>query len=158
MPSEKMRFIRQRMVNKQRTDIELTQLKTGIEAVFNENNIDNDCDTIARQLSPYRETVRESLGQGNYTEAVTILLEVLESLTYHFVKDEHYDYFDDMYSPDYVCQDMMKTVIDAIKSGNVPSTELQRLKGVLEKLKHTEAYEDYGVPYALNVWEKFKIL
>ena len=134
----------------------MTNGKNKIEAIFSERNIDEDCDTIARLLSPYREVVRELLIQGNYAKAVTILLEVLESLTYHFVEDEHYNYFDDMYSPDYVCQDMMKTIIDAIKNGNFPATELQRLKDELEKLKHTEAYEDYGVPYALHLWEKFE--
>ena len=151
-----MSYIRQRMKDKSRTDIELTPLKAEIETVFNKRNIDEDCDTIASLLSPYRKTVRESLSQGSYTEAVTILLEVLESLTYHFVGDEHYNYFDDMYSPDYVCQDMMEAIIDAVKSGNFPAEELQRLKDELEMLKHTEAYEDYGVPYALNIWEKFE--
>ena len=95
------------------------------------------------------------LSQGNFVKAVTVLLEVLESLTYHFVEDEHYDYFDDMYSPDYVCQNMMEKVINAIESGIFPDAELQRLKDGLEKLKHTEAYEDYGTRYALSVWEKF---
>ena len=146
------------MNNKPRTDIELTPLKVEIESVFSERNIDDDCDTIARLLSPYRKLVHESLNQGDYTEAVTTLLEILESLTYHFVKDEHYDYFDDTYSPDYVCQDMVKAIIDAIKRGNVPATELQRLKDGLEKLKHTEAYVDYGVPYALNILCKLKNL
>lgn len=61
-----------------------------------------------------------------------------------------------MYSPDSVCQDMVKAIIDAIKSGNVPTTELQRLKDGLEKLKHTEAYEDYGVPYVLHLYYKFE--
>ena len=61
MSSEKMRYIRQRMAEKPRTDIELTPLKAEIEAIFSERNIDEDCDTIARLLSPYRETVRESL-------------------------------------------------------------------------------------------------
>ena len=98
MPSEKMSYIRQRMEDKSRTDIELTPLKAEIEAVFNKRNIDEDCDTIASLLSPYRKMVRESLSQGNYADAVTILLEVLESLTYHFVEDEHYNYFADMYS------------------------------------------------------------
>ncbi|OUP35645.1 hypothetical protein [Bacteroides sp. An19] len=156
MPSEKMRYIRQRMETKQRKDIEPSPLKAEIEALFSESNIDEDCDTIARLLSPYRKMVRESLSQGNCAEAITILLEVLESLTYHFVEDEHYDYFDDMYSPDYVCQDMMDVIINAIKNGDFPATELQRLKDELEKLKHTEAYEDYGVPFALNIWEKFE--
>ncbi|OUO78732.1 hypothetical protein B5F71_07680 [Bacteroides sp. An269] len=151
-----MSYIRQRMKDKLRTDIELTPLKAEIEAVFSKRNIDEDLDTIANLLSPYRKTVCESISQGNYAEAVTVLLEVLESLTYHFVEDEHYNYFDDMYSPDYVCQDMMEAIIDSIKSGNFPAAELQRLKDELEKLKHTEAYEDYGVPFALNIWGKFQ--
>ena len=156
MPSEKMSYIRQRMEDKSRTDIELTPLKAEIETVFNKRNIDEDCDTIANLLSPYQKAVRESLSQGKYAEVVAILTEVLESLTYHFVEDEHYNYFDDMYSPDYVCQDMMEAVIDAIKGGNFPDVELQHLKDGLDKLKHTEAYEDYGTPYALNIWEKFQ--
>ncbi|WP_245546561.1 hypothetical protein [Phocaeicola salanitronis] len=143
------------MNNTSRTDIELTPLKAEIEAIFNESNIDDDCDTIASLLSPYQKAVRESLSQGNYAEAVTVLLEVLESLAYHFVGDEHYNYFDDMYSPDYVCQDMMEAIISSIKNGNFPDAELQRLKDGMEKLMHTETYEDYGVPYALDVWEKF---
>lgn len=144
------------MKDKLRTDIEVTPLKTEIEAIFSESNIDEDCDTIARLLSPYRKAIRESLNQGNYAEAVTNLLVVLESLTYHFVEDEHYNYFDDMYSPDYVCQDMMEAAINAIKCGNFSAEELKRLKEGLEKLKHMEAYEDYDVPFALNIWEKFE--
>lgn len=138
----KKRYIRQRMENKPRTDIELTPLKAEIESIFSKRNIDEDCYTIASLLSPYRKTVRELLNQNDYTIAVTILLEILESLTYYFVKDEHYDYFDDMYSHDYVCQDMMEAIISFIKSGNFPTEELQRLKDGLENLKHTEAYED----------------
>ena len=149
-----MSYIRQRMEDKSRTDIELTPLKAEIETIFNKRNINEDCDTIAGLLSPYRKMVRETISQGNYAEAVTILLEILEILTYHFVEDEHYDYFDDMYSPDYVCQGMMEAIINAVNRGNFPATELLRLKEELEKLKHTEAYEDYGVPYALDAWEK----
>ena len=50
MPSEKMRYIRQRMADNPRTDIELTPLKAEIEAIFSERNIDDDCDTIATLL------------------------------------------------------------------------------------------------------------
>lgn len=49
---------------------------------------------------------------------------------------------------------MMETVIDAVKNGNFPDVELQRLKDGIEKLERTEAYEDYGVPFALDVWER----
>ena len=39
MSSEKMRYIRQRMAEKPRTDIELTPLKAEIEAIFSESNV-----------------------------------------------------------------------------------------------------------------------
>ena len=135
-----MRHIHWRMEDKPRSDIEQAPLKAEVEAVFNKRNLDEDCDTIASLLGPYRKTIRESLSQSKYDEAVTILLEVLESLTYHFVEDEHYNYFDDMYSPDYVCQNMMENIIKVIKGGNFPDEELQRLKSGLEKLEQTEAY------------------
>ena len=138
------------------SSMNLNLLKSEIEAIFSKSNIDEDCDTIASLLSHYRKAVRESLKQSNYTDAVTILIEVFGSLTYHFVEDEHYNYFDDMYSPDYVCEEMMKAVISAIKSGKLPEEELKRLKEGLKKLKLTEAYKDYGAPYALYVWKKFE--
>ena len=56
MPSEKMRYIRRRMEDKPRTDIELTPLKDGIELVFNKLNIDEDCGTIAVCYCPIRKT------------------------------------------------------------------------------------------------------
>ena len=40
MPSEKMIYIRQRMADKPRTDIEQTPLKAEIEAVFSKQNLD----------------------------------------------------------------------------------------------------------------------
>ena len=40
-----------------RTDIELISLKTEIEAIFSEQNIDEDCDIIASLLSPYRKAI-----------------------------------------------------------------------------------------------------
>lgn len=138
------------------SSMNLNLLKSEIEAIFSKSNIDEDCDTIASLLSHYRKAVRESLKQSNYTDAVTILIEVFGSLTYHFVEDEHYTYFDDMYAPDYVCDDMMKAIIDAIKNGKLPEEELQRLREGLEKLKQTEAYRDFGAPYALYVWEEFE--
>ena len=98
-----------------------------IEAIFSECNIDEDCDTIARLLVPYRKSIQEALGKGEHATAVTVFLAILESLTRHFMEDEHYNYFDDMYSPDYVCQDMIEAIIDSAIGGNFPDEEMRRL-------------------------------
>ena len=156
MPSEKMRYILRRLEEKPRTDIELTPLKTEIEAVFNKRNLDQDCNTISSLLSPYEETLREYLNTGNYADAITLLFEVLESLTYHFVEDEHYAYFDDMYSPDYECDEMIEKLIKTIQDGKVPADELKRWEDGMERLVQTESYKEYGYPSALYLWEKHR--
>lgn len=55
MPSEKLKYIRQRVKDYEfvpRTDVELTPLKGELERNFVKGNIDNDCDKIARMLRP----------------------------------------------------------------------------------------------------------
>lgn len=91
MPSEKMKYIlRRARLQALRTDIPLSPLKKEIEEVFNPRNIDQDCDAIASLLSPYDDLVTEKMKEGKYREAFEIFLEILESLSYHFVKDEQY--------------------------------------------------------------------
>ena len=51
------------------------------------------------------------MSKGNHRKAFETFLEILESLSYHFVKDEHFCYFDDMYCPDYTCSDILKSII-----------------------------------------------
>lgn len=136
-------------------ETELTPLKAEIESIFNKRNIDEDCDAIARLLSPYQKVVRSCIRKGFYEDAVLVLLEILESLTNHFVKDEHYCYFDDMYSPDYICQEMLENIIKAINAGTFPDNCLKQLEEGMKRLEKTEAWEEYGIPYALYVWQKF---
>ena len=153
MPSEKWRYLSRRTGSPKRTDIDYTPLKAEIEAIFDRRNIDEDCSKIASLLEPYRYFVKSSLEKSNYEDAVLALLEVMESLTYHFVQDEHYCHFDDMYSPDYECQSMMEDIIEAIQSGTFTDAALQQLQTGIAKLEMTEAYRDYCTPYAITLWQ-----
>ena len=81
-----------------------------IESIFNPCNLDEDCSYIAHLLSPYEKLIVARMDAGDYTCAVTMFLEILETLTRHFVSDEHYTYFDDMYSPEYVCDGIMQAM------------------------------------------------
>lgn len=156
MPSEKMRYINRRMAawSAIRKDIEMTPLKEEIEKVFNPCNIDMDCNTIDDLLTPYKRQVKTLLDKGEADEAITIFLEILESLSYHFVKDEHYTYFDDMYCPDYTCNDMMRYFIEKINNGTIPDQAKQRLSAEIDKISKMEAYQDYGSPFCLSLWER----
>ena len=116
-----------------------------IESIFNLRYLDEDCGYIAVLLREYEIIISECMDRGNYSNAVTLLLAILDSLTRHFVADEHYTYFDDMYSPEYVCQSIIEKMDRKAEEGLFPVEEIIRLREGLEKVKETEAYREYGV-------------
>lgn len=95
------------------------------------------------------------MAEGNYRQAFDTFLEILEFLSYHFVEDEHFCYFDDMYSPDYTCSDILKSIIAQIKTGKVPADDVAFLDKGIAKIAAMEAYEEYGSPFCVIDWRKF---
>ena len=132
-----------------------TPLKREIESIFNLRNIDTDCDTIASLLCSFKEIINKDMVKGNYHQALDTFLEILESLSYHFVEDEHFCYFDDMYSPDYTCYDILKSIITQIKTGIVLAEDVNHLDKGIAKIAKMEAYEEYGSPFCVMDWRKF---
>ena len=71
-----------------------------------------------------------------------VSFQLLKSMVNHFVEDEHFCYFDDMYSPEYslqwIYEDIMKYDID------------QESRKLLEEghkeIVQSECYEEYGYP------------
>ena len=137
-----------------RTNIELSLLKAEIESIFNPCNIDTDCDTIANLLCSFKNVINEDMSKGNYHQAFDTFLEILDSLSNHFVKDEHFCYFDDIYSPDYTCYDILKSIISQIKTGKIPSADVAFLDKGIAKIAKMEAYEEYGSPFCVMDWRK----
>lgn len=82
----------------------MIRLNPRYEAIFDVRNIDDDCDNIARLMSVEANLIKEALDAGLYKQAVTMYLQLLKSMCNHFVEDEHYCYFDDMYCPEYTMQ------------------------------------------------------
>ena len=115
-----------------RTDVEKAPLKEKIEAVFNPSDIDDDCDKIAGLLAPNKVQIGELLDKREYHEAFTLFYEILESLSYHFIKDERYCHFDDMYSPDYTCGDMLDAIVKKVKDGVVAESDLKYLAETMD--------------------------
>lgn len=138
-----------------RTNKELSPLKREIETIFNPCNIDTDCDTIANLLCPFKEVINKDMAKGNYHQAFDTFLEILDSLSNHFVEDEHFCYFDDMYSPDYTCSDILKSIIAQIKTWKVSSDDVAFLDKGIAKIAAMEAYEDYASPFCVMDWRKF---
>ena len=86
--------------------------------------------------------IKEALDAGLYKQAVTMYLQLLKSMCKHFVEDEHYCYFDDMYSPEYT----MQWICEAIQKHEIDAESLALLDEGHKEILQSECYEDYGVP------------
>ena len=120
----------------------LIEFNPQYEAIFAPGNIDEDCDRIAHEMDVVGETIKEILKVGMYKQAVTMYLQLLKSMCEHFVEDEHYCYFDDMYSPEYT----MQWIYEAIQKYDIDAESQAFLDEGHKETLQCECYEDYGIP------------
>lgn len=129
----------------------MIELNPEYERIFSPDNIDKDCDIIAHQIDVVGLQIKEILkiakdvedGRvGLYKMAVTKYLQLLKSMVKHFVEDEHFCYFDDMYSPEYslqwIYEDIMKYDID--------QESRRLLEDGHKEILQSECYQEYGYP------------
>ena len=145
----------------------MIEINPQYEAIFNPDNIDQDCDRIASLMSVEADFIKEALDAGLYKQAVTMYLQLLKaagkreeskvylvypereqartkfkSMCEHFVEDEHYCYFDDMYSPEYTMQCIYKT----IQKHNIDEGSRELLEEGHKEILQSECYKEYGYP------------
>lgn len=117
-------------------------LNNQYEAIFSSDNIDSDCDRIAHEVDVVGESIKKMLEVGMYKQAVKMYLQLLKSMTKHFVEDEHWCYFDDWYSPDF----SMKQIYDVIMKYDIDVEAASLLKAGHDEIQKTECYDNYGCP------------
>jgi hypothetical protein len=120
----------------------MIQLNPRYEVIFDPKNIDQDCDKIAGLMSVEVDFIKEALDAGLYKQGVTMYLQLLKSMCDHFVEDEHYCYFDDMYSPEYT----MQWIYKEIQKHDIDAESQALLEDGHNEIIKTECYEDYGYP------------
>ena len=52
--------------------------------------------------------------------AATNFLQLTKSMCKHFIEDEHYNYFDDLYTPEYTIHDLVDYFNSLITQGKLP--------------------------------------
>lgn len=112
------------------------------ESIFDPHNIDDDCDKIASLIDNEGELIKDALEAGMYKQAVTMYLQLLKSMAVHFVEDEHYCYFNDMYSPEY----SLRSIYDEIRKYEIGEEEQMMLDLGHSEIMDSECYQEYGYP------------
>ena len=80
-----------------------------------------------------------------FAEAALKLMQLTKSMCRHFVSDEHYNYFDDLYAPEYVINDLVRYFNDLIHRGILPDDVKSFLKSASVEIMASEAAREYGV-------------
>jgi len=136
------------------------------EEIFTPRNLGPDCDIIGGLLERFGEKfILSALEDGEYAIAVDHYLQLLDSLTAHFIADEHWCWFDDFYSPDYTVSHIWDAFIPHIRSGALAGEPLAELESGLKQIEQSEAYQNYGIPsmipfsdlkYSRTYFERFR--
>lgn len=124
------------------------------EEILTPRNLGPDCDIIGGLLERFGEKfILSALEDGarcpdgpGMTIAVEHYLQLLDSLTAHFVADKHWCWFDDFYSPDYTVSHIWEAFIPHIRSGTLSGEPLAELESGLKQIEQSEAYQNYGYP------------
>ena len=120
----------------------MIEINPRYEQIFNVRNIDDECTKIANMMSTEVELLNEALDAGKYKQAVKMYLQLLKAMCVHFVEDEHYCYFDDLYAPEYILQN----IFEKFQMSNMDFDAAMLLKVGHDEIMQTECYQEYGYP------------
>lgn len=114
--------------------------------IFDRWNLGWECNKIWFLMLEENKRIEQLVEQGDYQEAALKCMQMIKSMCRHFVEDEHYDYFDDMYSPEYAINDLIDLFTELNKAGKLPLETKDYLIRAWQEIKETECYQNYGLP------------
>ena len=116
------------------------------QRIFNKRNVDWDCYSIWQLMLEENKNIETLLAVGEYQTAALMFLQLTKSMCRHFVMDRHWEYFDDMYSPEYAIRDLTEEFEKLAKEGRLPEEVNRYIHEAWKEIEETECCTDYGVP------------
>ncbi len=113
--------------------------------IFNRRHVSWEFTVIDIQVSSECDRIRALADKGDYMTAATNFLQLTKSMCKHFIEDEHYNYFDDLYAPEYTIQSLVEYFNRLITLGKLPEEVKNYLHNGWAEIKTYEACIDYGL-------------
>jgi hypothetical protein len=101
---------------------------------------------IDREIRKEVSHLQQMFNDGPQMEAAVLAMQLIKSLCRHFVEDEHWTYFDDMYTPGFTIDDLIEFFNKAYSEGKMESEVAKYLSEAWKEIEQEESYEQYGVP------------
>lgn len=118
------------------------------EKIFTENPVGEDGDIINLFISNEADRIRELLIDGHQLQAATLAMQLIKSNCRHFITDEHWTYFDDLYSPDFTFIHLLNQFKNVHDVGKMDVEVTNYLKAAWTEILNEESYTQYGYPTA----------
>lgn len=115
------------------------------QRIFNKRNVYWDCDRIWHLMLDENKDIERLVKSGHYMEAALNFMQMTKSMCRHYVMDEHYSYFDDMYSPEYAIDDLVELFEKLAKEGKLPEDVREYLRKAWKEIENTECYREHGL-------------
>lgn len=116
------------------------------EHIFNHRYVNWDCSTIWQRMLKENKNIEQLLATGKYQTAALMFLQLTKSMCRHFVIDRHWEYFDDMYNPEYAIEDLIEEFKKLATLGKLPEAVNTYLHEAWKEIEEMESCTDYGVP------------
>lgn len=114
------------------------------DALFACKYLGNDCDEIAANIRNVILNLEEVYKAGVQEVVIKQLLQLALANCNHFMSEEHWCYFDDMYSPEYCYDRLLELIAEDIKAGGLSDELTTLLYDGLKTISKTECVRGYG--------------
>lgn len=118
--------------------------------IFTRDNIDWECMTIGRGINILGKEVKKYLDRDQTHDALLLFLQIVKSMCRHYIKDEHYNDFDDMYDPDYSCMNIVDTLNNAYAKGKFTQSDIEFFHQAWKEIEQTAAYNEGVADYTFK--------
>ena len=113
--------------------------------IFASSIVDWDCRMISHLMHHENERIKALANRGEYQEAALRFMQLAKSMCRHFISDEHYCYFDDLYSPEYAIDYLVDFFNELANEGKLPDETKEYLKKAWQEIMETECHQSYGM-------------
>lgn len=132
----------------------LIPLRDEIEQLFVPDHIDWECTRIGHDIYDWvGKEMKLRFAIGDPHAAILLFLQTVKSMCRHFISDEHWCYFDDIYDPNDSCDLLFKIIKSAHAAGLIPQSDVDFLHEAWKEIEAMEAHWNYGIA---NYDMKFK--
>ena len=113
--------------------------------IFARSNVGWECDLISFLMHDENERIKALANRGEYQEAALRFMQLAKSMCRHFISDEHYCYFDDLYSPEYAIGYLVDFFNELANEGKLPDETKEYLKEAWQEIMESECRQSYGM-------------